>query len=117
MWDRFHDFYVHEPMQKIVGDSLRPEGGKDATGVAQAREQLRRSCDILEARMSGREWMVGDAFGLADCAAAPALFYANTVEPFADTHPLLVAYLARLMRRPSFARVLEEAEPWFAMFP
>lgn len=117
MWDRFLDAYVHEQMQRIVGDALRPEDAKDPTGVAQARQQLRQSYDVLEARMAEREWAAGDSFGLADCAAAPSLFYANIVEPFSGSHRSLTAYLARLMRRPSVARVLEEAEPSFPMFP
>lgn len=117
MWDRFYDSYVHEQMQKIVLDKLRPADGDDPTGVAMARQQLRQSYDILEERMAGREWAVGGSFGLADCAASPALFYANTVEPFSATHRELTAYLGRLMRRPSFARVLKEAEPWFGNFP
>ena len=61
--------------------------------------------------------MVGDGFTLADCAAAPALFYADTVAPFGAAHRELTAYLGRLMARPSFARVLEEAEPYFRLFP
>lgn len=117
MWDRVLDSYVHEQMQKIVGDALRPADGKDPTGVALARAQLRQSYDLIEARMAGREWMCGDAFGLADCAASPALFYANVVEPFGSGLPAISAYLGRLMGRSSFARVLREAEPYFRMFP
>jgi len=71
----------------------------------------------LDGAMKGREWAAGDAFSLADCAAAPALFYANKVVPFGDAHPHLAAYFARLSARPSYARVLEEAQPYFAMFP
>lgn len=117
MWDRFLDAYMHEQMQKVVADALRPADAKDPTGVKQARDQLRQSYDFLEERMAGRKWMVGDGFTLADCAAAPALFYANLVEPFTASHPGLTAYLARLMLRPPFARVLEEAEPSFHFFP
>lgn len=117
MWDSVLDSYVHEQMQKIVVDRLRPEAARDTTGVAQARAQLRESYDLLEARLDGREWLVGDTFTLADVSAAPALFYANTVEPFSATHENLTAYVGRLMRRPSFARVLGEAEPWFGNFP
>jgi glutathione S-transferase len=116
MWDRVFDSYLQEPMQKIVTDVLRPAGGADPTGVAQARAQLRQAYDLIEAHMAGRRWAAGD-FGLADCAAAPALFYANTVEPFVASHPRLRAYLDRLQRRPSFAHVLKEAEPYFPMFP
>jgi glutathione S-transferase len=117
MWDRVYDHYVQEPMQKIVADRLRPEGGRDALGVEQAREQLRQAYAMLERQMDRRTWSVGDGFSLADCAAAPALFYADTVEPFGPAHGRLAAYLGRLVRRPSFARVLKNAEPYFGMFP
>jgi glutathione S-transferase len=117
LYDRFFDFYVMEPMSKIVGDRLRPADRRDPHGVAQARAQLRRSYDQIEARMATRTWVLGDAFSLADCAAAPALFYANLVEPFEATHPHAGAYLQRLMARPSFARTLREREPYRHMFP
>jgi glutathione S-transferase len=117
MWDRFYDHYVQEPMQKIVTDRLRPAGKNDAYGVEQAKAQLHEGYEVLEREMAAKRWMMGDAFSLADCAAAPALFYANTVVPFAETHRRLTAYLGRLMTRPSFARVLEEAQPYFRLFP
>jgi glutathione S-transferase len=117
MWDSVLDSYVHEQMQKIVIDRLRPEASRDAMGVEQARAQLRQSYDLLEAQLDGREWLAADAYTLADVSASPALFYANTVEPFSATHEKLTAYVGRLMRRPSFARVLKEAEPWFPNFP
>ncbi|MGH7480605.1 MAG: glutathione S-transferase family protein [Longimicrobiales bacterium] len=117
MWDRFCDHYVQEPMQKIVTDRLRPAGTNDAFGVEQARAQLYRAYTVLEQEIAARTWMIGEAFTLADCAAAPALFYANTVAPFGETHEELAAYLGRLMARPSFARVLEEAQPYFTLFP
>jgi glutathione S-transferase len=117
MWDRVFDHYVHEPMQKIVTDRLRPAGANDRHGVELARAQLRESYDMLERDLQARPWAMGDAFGLADCAAAPALFYANTVEPFGEAHPMLEAYLRRLIARPSFRRVLKEAEPYFPLFP
>jgi glutathione S-transferase len=113
--DRFLDLYIHLQMQKIVGDRLRPKGAKDAHGVEQARAQIRKSYDILERQLAG-PWAMGEAFSLADCAAAPALFYARQLEPFGDRRKL-PAYLDRLKTRPSFARVLKEAEPYFAMFP
>src|SRR3984893_8402852 len=115
--DRFYDFYVHEPMQKIVGDRLRPQGKKDPHGVEEAKTRLRTSYQMINEEMATRNWAMGDAFGLADCAAAPALFYANEVMPFGDTHPNVKAYFDRLRVRPSYARVLKEAEPYFAMFP
>jgi len=117
MWDRFYDHYVQEPMQKIVTDRLRPAGRNDAFGVEQAQAQLHAAYAMSEQAMAARTWMMGDAFTLADCAAAPALFYANTVVPFGATYGKLTAYLDRLMARPSFARVLEEAEPYFTHFP
>jgi glutathione S-transferase len=117
MWDRVFDHYVHEPMQKIVTDRLRPAGANDRHGVELARAQLRDSYDIMERDLPAAPWAMGEAFGLADCAAAPALFYANTVEPLGEAHPTLDAYLRRLMERPSFRRVLQEAEPYFPLFP
>src|ERR1043166_5730397 len=81
MWDRFHDCYVQEPMQKIVGDRLRPAGKGDPFGVERARDQLRQAYGILDRAMHGKTWATGEDFTLADCAAAPALFYANTVAP------------------------------------
>ena len=117
MWDRFYDHYVQEPMQKIVTDRLRPAGAGDVWGVEQAEAQLRKAYGLLERELGNETWMMGDAFTLADCAAAPALFYADTVVPFGEPHPRLGDYLGRLMARPSFARVLEEAEPYFGLFP
>jgi glutathione S-transferase len=117
MWDRFHDHYVQEPMQKIVTDRLRPKGASDSFGVEQARAQLTDAYRVLEGQMRSKTWAIGEAFTLADCAAAPALFYANTVVPFDDQQRTLRAYLDRLMTRPSFARVLKEAEPYFRLFP
>ena len=114
--DRFYDVYVQDPMQKIVGDRIRPAGAKDPHGVAEAKKLLATSYDVVEAQMAGRTWAAGDGFSLADCSAAPALYYANRVLPFGD-RPNTAAYLARLEARPSFARVLREAEPYFHMFP
>jgi glutathione S-transferase len=113
--DRFLDLYVHLQMQKLVGDRLRPAGARDPHGVEQARVQIRRSYDILERQLTAA-WAMGEHFGLADCAAAPALYYASQLEPFGDRSNL-TAYLGRLKARPCFARVLKEAEPYFAMFP
>jgi glutathione S-transferase len=117
MWDRFYDFYVQEPMQKIVTDRLRPEGESDRYGVERAKAQLHEAYKIIDQEMGSKAWVMGQAFTLADCAAAPALFYANTVVPIDERQPSLLSYLDRLMARPSFARVLEEAEPYFPLFP
>jgi glutathione S-transferase len=115
--DQFYDRYVHEPMQKIVTDRVRPAGTRDPYGVGQARETLTTSYPMIEEEMRGKEWATGDAFTLADCAAFPALFYANKVEPFAGKYPEMTAYLERLSTRPSVKRVLEEAGPYFKFFP
>jgi glutathione S-transferase len=115
--DRFYDFYVHEPMQKIVLDKLRPKGKNDPYGVEQARSLLATAYGMIDQEMAARTWAMGDDFSMADCAAAPALFYANEVMPFADTHKTVARYFDRLMKRPSFARAVKEAQPYFALFP
>jgi glutathione S-transferase len=116
-WDRFFDLYIHNVMQRIVGDRLRPADKRDAYGVAESKAQLRIALDVVEKHMGGRTFASGDIFSIADCSAAPALFYANKVLPFDATHPSTAAYLRRLSERPSFARVLKEAEPFFQYFP
>jgi len=115
--DRFYDGYVHEPMQKIVLDKLRPEDKRDPYGVAQASRLLDTAYAMIEAEMVDRKWAIGDDFTLADCAAAPALHYADLIHPLGEEHPQVSSYLRRLTLRPSFARVLQEAEPYFSMFP
>lgn len=115
--DRFYDLYVHDPMQRIVADRLRPAGQHDPFGVEQMRTALKSAYDIIEADMASRTWAAGETYTLADCAASPALFYANEVQPFGDTHRRVAAYFERLKQRPSYARVLREAEPYFHMFP
>ena len=115
--DRFFDLYVSEPMQKVITDRLRPDGQHDHYGVAQARDRLRVAFDLLEQDMASRTWAIGDAFSMADCAAAPALFYANMILALEIEHPHTAAYLLRLMQRPSFARVLKEAQPYLHMVP
>jgi glutathione S-transferase len=115
--DRFYDLYLQDPMQKIVGDRRRPPESRDPYGVAQARERLDTAYDMIEADMGGKMWATGADFSMADCAAAPALFYANLVQPFGPRHGNLAAYFERLMQRPSFARVVQEAKPYFHMFP
>lgn len=114
--DRFFDLYVHMQMQKVIVDRLRPDGQHDAFGVTEAREMLRTAYEMIDRDMANRTWAMGDAFTMADCAAAPALFYGEMAEPF-GAHRNLAAYLGRLKARPSFARVLKEAEPYFKMVP
>jgi glutathione S-transferase len=115
--DRFLDLYVHNEMQKVVGDRLRPADKKDPYGVEQARARIATCYDMLEREIGPKAWMTGDAFTMADCSAAPALFYANKVQPFENSHPNLKAYFDRLQERPSYKRTLEEAKPYFHMFP
>jgi glutathione S-transferase len=115
--DRFYDLYVHLPMQKVIGDRLRPGDKKDPYGVAEARAQLRTSYAMIEQQMAPGGLAMGGAFSLADCSAFPALYYGNLAEPFGENHKHLSAYVERLKARPSVARVLREAEPYFHMFP
>ncbi|HEY3801936.1 MAG TPA: glutathione S-transferase family protein [Kofleriaceae bacterium] len=114
--DRLYDSYIHVPMQRIIGDRLRPADARDAFGVDQARAQIEAAYALVDDHVRVGPWAMGNDFTLADCAAMPALFYANKVAPIARwTH--VAAYLERLQARPSVARVLREAEPYFAMFP
>lgn len=117
LWDRVFDLYVAIPMQKIVGDRLRADDEKDPRGVAEARSALAMTYGLIDRQLATRRWAVGDTFTMADCAAAPALFYAGIVEPFPESCPNLAAYFERLVERPSFRRTLEEARPWFQYFP
>lgn len=117
LWDRLFDLYVMSPMQKIVGDRLRPEDQRDPRGVEDARATLSMAYVLVDQRMTDRTWAAGEAFSLADCAAAPALFYAGIVAPFPGQHPHLAAYFERLLQRPSVTRVLTEARPYFEYFP
>ena len=137
--DRLLDCYVMTPMQAIVADRIRAEEDRDPVGVQKERDTLARAYGMLERRLADRgarrhgsadllregarghergdTWMAGGAFSMADCAAAPALFYASTLVPFSSEHPRLAAYFERLVQRPSVARVLEEARPYFRFYP
>ena len=117
LWDRFFDSYVQVPMQKIVTDRIRPEGLGDPHGVADARATLRTAYGMIDQRMRDREFVAGDTFSIADCAAFPALFFAGIVEPFPAGATALSDYFERLLIRPSVQSVLAEARPFFAMFP
>lgn len=115
--DRFFDNYVHAPLQNIVSDRLRPVEHRDAFGVDQARKMLDRAYAWIESSMGDREWANGADFSLADCAAAPALFYADWAHPIAPSFPTLLGYRKRLLARPTFARAVEEARPYRSYFP
>jgi len=115
--DRFYDLYVNVPMQKVVTDRLRPAGKNDLHGVEEAKRLLQTSIGMIEQDMATRTWAMGDAFSMADCAAAPSLFYANMVMPFGETYPNTAKYLDRLLARPSFARAVKEAKPYLKFVP
>jgi len=117
--DRCFDNYVMTPMQKIVADAIRvaQQRDPDPVGVADAHRQLDETYRWLEGALAGRTWAVGDQFSLADCAAAPALFYADWVRPIDASLTSLRAYRQRLLARPSFARAVDEARPYRPLFP
>jgi glutathione S-transferase len=113
--DRLVDNYIHAPLQQVVAERLRPDGQRDPFGVEQSRNQIRSGYDLIAPMIAG-PWALGEAFTLADCAALPALFYADYAVGLADW-PALAAYLVRLKARPCVARVLADAEPFFKYFP
>jgi glutathione S-transferase len=115
--DRFFDNYIMTPMQTLVSDHMRTEDERDAKGVADARASLDVAYGWLEKQLSHECWAVGDDFTLADCAAAPALFYADWVHPIGDRLSNVRAYRARLLARPSVTRTVDEARPYRKLFP
>jgi len=117
LWDRVLDQHVHAPMQRIVADRLRAEHERDARGVSDAKATITTAYGVLERQLARAEWAAGPAFTIADCAAAPALFYASIVVPFPAVHGTLAGYFDRLMRRPSVERTLADARPWFRFYP
>lgn len=117
MLDRVFDHYVMTPMQKIVADAMRTEAERDAHGVSQARDLLDASYGWLDERLAGVAWATGGEFTLADCAAAPALFYADWAHAIPPQHARLRSYRARLLARPSVARAVDEARPFRGYFP
>ncbi|PDT26293.1 glutathione S-transferase [Rhizobium sp. L9] len=117
LWDRFFDQYVQVPMQTLVSHRRRPEGTADEIEMAACKATLTTAYAMIEKQLGESPWITGDAFTMADCAAAPALFYAETLVPFSQEQPKLGAYYNRLLARPSFARALEEARPYFKFYP
>lgn len=114
--DRFFDLYVMDNMSKIATDPLRPEESRDSFGVARARQELKTAYDWIDGQL-GEPWAASASFTLADCAAAPALFYADWVEEIGDGRPKLSAYRARLLAHPAVSRCVEEARPYRQYFP
>jgi glutathione S-transferase len=117
MLDRFFDNHIHAHVQKIVFNQIRQEADRDPYGVNEARARLDTAYAWLDGRMAGREWAAGDGFTLADCAAAPALFYADWTQPIGGEFRNVHAYRARLLQRPSFARCVEGGRPYRPLFP
>ncbi|ATQ73157.1 glutathione S-transferase [Massilia violaceinigra] len=117
LWDRLFDLYVMTPMQALTADLLRPEGERDAHAVAKARDGLTSAYAFIDRHLEGRTWVAGDAFSMADCAAAPALFYAMAYVPLPPQHGHLAAYVERLMDHPSVALTIDQARPYFKFFP
>lgn len=113
LWDRFFDHYVQVPIQRIVSDRLHATNGD----LTKERSTLETAYGMLDRRMASRIWVASPAFSMADCAAAPALFYASTLVPFPDDYGHLSAYFDRLVQRPSFQQVIDEARPWFSFYP
>ncbi|ATY32492.1 glutathione S-transferase family protein [Sphingomonas psychrotolerans] len=117
MLDRIFDNHVMGQMQRVVADALRGPERHDPVEVEQAKAALQKSYAWLDGWMEGREWAVAGAFSLADCAAAPSLFYADWVDPIPEALANLGGYRARLLARPSVARAIDEARPYRAYFP
>lgn len=115
--DRFFDNYISTPQQKLVFDALRKPEDRDPKGVEDAKRMLEKAYGWLDDHIAGREWAAGDGFSLADCAAAPALFYADWSHPIPDRFAGARAYRRRLNGRPSFARAIDEARPYRQFFP
>jgi glutathione S-transferase len=114
--DRFYDLHINDQIGKIAADSFRPAGKNDEIGVERAIATLRTALDLVEQDMADKNWAAGDVFTMADCAAAPSLFYAGKTVSLAG-HPNVARYRERLMARPSYARALKEAEPYMKYFP
>lgn len=117
MLDRVFDNYISTPQQKIVADALRPEGARDAHGVAEARQMLRSTYAWLDGQLAGRTWAAGERFSLADCGAGTFLFYAHWAEPIPAELDALRGYLRRLRQRPSVRRAADEAAPFLSWVP
>lgn len=117
LWDRIFDQYVMTPMQDFTADLLRSESDRDPLNVAQARASLETAYDFVDRHLEGRTWVAATEFSMADCAAAPALFYAVTYVPLAPQHAHLTAYFDRLMDRASVQRTVDRARPYFKFYP
>jgi glutathione S-transferase len=117
LWDRISDLYVMLPMQRAVASRLADDADHAARTRENVGDELEIAYDLMEARLAHHPWLSGDAFGMADCAAMPALYFASAVRSFEAGRPALAAYFSRLRERPPVARVLREAAPWLRYFP
>lgn len=117
LWDRLFDCYVMDPMQRYIAQMLRPDAERDARAQADAVNLLGLAYDMIDSRMGDHPWAAGDGFSMADCTAAPALFYATTIRPLSAAQVRLNAYFERLLARPSVAKAIEQARPFFRYYP
>ncbi len=115
--DRFFDLHVMTPVQHAVGAALTRDSSRSQEGLAHAVSKLELAYAWLEGHLAGKTWAAGGEFTMADCAAAPALFYADWIHRISEKYSLLRGYRARLLTRPSFARAVEEARPFRPLFP
>lgn len=115
--DRFFDLYLNLPLGKIVVDRFTPEDKRNPAAIAQVMDDLRTAVGMVERDMATRTWAAGESFTMADCAAAPALFYVDRLVPYASGYPNTARYLDRLLQRPSVARCIEGARPMLHMVP
>ena len=115
-WDRLCDQYISDAVQAIVFETIMERF--DERAVSQARGRLEMAYGMLEAQLADNEFLAGDTFTIAECAAAPGLFYALAIHPWDEaTHPQLTRYYRALARRPSFAQVIADARPYRHLFP
>jgi glutathione S-transferase len=117
LWDRFADQHLSTPMQKIVGDQLRPPGENDRFGELEARVALDTAYGVLDAQLADRPWAAGADFTIADCATFPPLFYVRAIHRWDAAHANLTRYYRDLLARPAVARVVDEARPYRHLFP
>lgn len=117
LWDRLFDQYVMDPMQRYIAQVLRPEAERDVQAMAAHEAALGLAYDMIEERRGEHTWATGEAFMMADCSAAPALFYATVIRPLPSSHTRLAAYYERLLARPSVWAAIRQARPWFQYYP
>ncbi|HYD88069.1 MAG TPA: glutathione S-transferase family protein [Vitreimonas sp.] len=115
-WDRVFD-HINTTMSKVALDGIRPDGQHDPFGVEEAKRIIHAAYGVVETQLGARDFIVGDSFTMADCAAAPALWYGVRNVPLEGKYPRIAAYRERLIERPSFARALKESEPLFHLYP